>query len=121
VVGRNATDTKMWTVDALYEKKFGNLVPNLQVGYIDQKDTRGNNGEKASLLYIQGGVLFDQMMGFGKPALAIRLEQNQNKSIAGAGANMMTPKLPGLAFGDTTTSRVKRQRYPWSGLCKPQL
>jgi hypothetical protein len=30
VVGRNATDTKMWTVDALYEKKLGNLVPNLQ-------------------------------------------------------------------------------------------
>jgi hypothetical protein len=63
------------------------------VGYINQKDTRGNNGEKASLLYIQGGVLFDQMIGFGKPALAIRLEQNQNKSIAGAGANDDDPKV----------------------------
>jgi hypothetical protein len=73
----------MWTVDALYEQKFGDIVPNVQLGYIDQKDTRGNNGEKASLLYIQGGVLFDQMMGFGKPALAVRFEQNKNKLPAG--------------------------------------
>jgi hypothetical protein len=28
----------MWTVDMLYEQKFGDLVPNLQVGYIDAKD-----------------------------------------------------------------------------------
>ena len=85
VVGRNDSlstnnaDTKMWTVDALYEQKFGDLVPNLQVGYIDQKDTRGNANEKASQLYIQGGVLYDQMVGFGKPALAVRFEQNKNE------------------------------------------
>jgi hypothetical protein len=83
VVGRSGArrDTKMLTVDALYEQKFGDLVPNLQVGYINKKDTRGNPDEKASQLYIQGGVLFDQMVGFGKPALAIRLEQNQNKNV----------------------------------------
>jgi len=83
VVGRNGTDPKMWTADALYEQKFGDIVPNLQVGYIDQKDTRGNNGEKANLLYAQGQLLFDQMVGFGKPALAVRFEQNKNK-LAGA-------------------------------------
>jgi hypothetical protein len=79
--GSGLKDTKMWTVDALYEQKFGDLVPNLQLGYIDQKDTRGNNGEKANQLYIQGGVLFDQMIGFGKPALAVRLEQNKNEKV----------------------------------------
>jgi hypothetical protein len=31
-------DAKMWTVDMLYEQKFGDIVPNLQVGYIDAKD-----------------------------------------------------------------------------------
>jgi hypothetical protein len=96
VVGRGVggqRDTKMLTVDALYEKKFGNLVPNLQVGYINQKDTRGNNGEKARQLYIQGGVLFDQMVGFGKPALAVRLEQNQNKNIAAEAANQNDPEV----------------------------
>jgi hypothetical protein len=111
VVGRNRpatnTDTKMLTVDALYEQKFGDLVPNLQVGYIDQKDTRGNNGEKASQLYIQGGVLFDQMMGFGKPALAIRLEQNQNKNIAAAPANQNDPKV--TRFGVITHYYIKGQ------------
>ena len=50
VVGRSGDkkDTKMWTVDMLYEQKFGDIVPNLQVGYINQKDTRGNANEKAS-------------------------------------------------------------------------
>jgi hypothetical protein len=99
VVGRSGTgvrDTKMWTVDMLYEQKFGNLVPNLQVGYINQKDTRGRANEKASQLYAQGQLLFDQMMGFGKPALAIRLEQNQNKNIHGAGANENDPKVTRL-------------------------
>jgi len=85
-------DTKMWTVDALYEKKLGDIVPNLQLGYINQKDTRGNANEKASQLYIQGGILFDQMMGFGKPALAVRLEQNKNE-IPTAAANQDEPKV----------------------------
>ena len=83
VVGRNGTDTKMWTADALYEQKFGDIVPNLQVGYIDQKDASGVANQKASQLYAQGQLLFDQMVGFGKPALAVRFEQNKNKLPAG--------------------------------------
>jgi hypothetical protein len=79
VVGRNGTDPKMWTADALYEQKFGDIVPNLQVGYIDQKDASGVAHQKASQLYAQGQLLFDQMVGFGKPALAVRFEQNKNK------------------------------------------
>jgi hypothetical protein len=84
VVGRGVgtqKDTKMLTVDMLYEQKFGDLVPNLQVGFINKKDAGGVADRKASQLYIQGGVLFDQMIGFGKPALAIRLEQNKNEKV----------------------------------------
>jgi hypothetical protein len=77
VVGANGSDPKMWTVDMLYEQKFGDIVPNLQVGYINKKI--GN--KEASQLYAQGQLLFNQMMGFGKPALAIRLDQNQNKNV----------------------------------------
>jgi hypothetical protein len=85
VVGRSSPleDTKMWTVDALYEQKFGDLVPNLQVGYINQKDAGGVANQKASLLYAQGQLLYDQMVGFGKPALAVRFEQNKNELPAG--------------------------------------
>jgi hypothetical protein len=110
VVGRGVggqRDTKMLTVDALYEQKFGDIVPNLQVGYINQNDTRGNANEKASQLYIQGGVLFDQMMGFGKPALAVRLEQNQNKNINLAPANANDPKV--TRFGVIAHYYIKGQ------------
>jgi hypothetical protein len=92
-VGRNGKDTKMWTVDMLYEQKFGDIVPNLQVGYINQKDTRGNANEKASQFYAQAQLLSDQMMGFGKPALALRWEENKNENISGASANQNDPKV----------------------------
>jgi hypothetical protein len=83
--GNNVRTTKMWTVDVLYEQKFGDIVPNLQVGYINQKDakygtTPNYNGE-ATQIYAQAQLLYDQMVGFGKPALAVRFEQNQNKNV----------------------------------------
>jgi len=95
VVGRNGPDPKMWTVDALYEQKFGDLVPNLQVGFINKKDPRVGTtvADKANQLYIQGGVLFDQMVGFGKPALAVRFEQNKNENIAGSPPDRNDPKV----------------------------
>jgi hypothetical protein len=78
-------DAKMWTVDMLYEQKFGDIVPNLQVGYINAKDVAfqvvGTNvryGE-ATQIYAQAQLLYDQMVGFGKPALAIRWEQDKNE------------------------------------------
>jgi len=96
LVGRNNpitnVDTKMLTVDMLYEQKFGDLVPNLQVGFINKNDVGGVADRKASQLYIQGGVLFDQMVGFGKPALAVRFEQNKNE-LPGASADRDEPKV----------------------------
>jgi hypothetical protein len=82
---RNA---KMFTVDMIYEQKFGDIVPNLQVGYIDAKDVPYNYTApnvrygKATQIYAQGQLLYDQMVGFGKPALAIRFEQNKNKDLS---------------------------------------
>lgn len=88
-------DARMWTVDMLYEQKFGDIVPNLQVGYIDAKDVPSlyNNPPagcpannvcygKATQIYAQAQLLYDQMVGFGKPALAIRWEQNKNKDLS---------------------------------------
>jgi hypothetical protein len=81
-------DAKMWTVDMLYEQKFGDLVPNLQVGYIDAKDVPFNYAApnvsygKATQIYAQGQLLYDQVVGFGKPALAIRWEQDKNKDLS---------------------------------------
>jgi len=104
---------KLWTVDMLYEQKFGDIVPNLQVGYINAKDvTYGFNNAticngatntvcygKATQIYAQAQLLYDQVVGFGKPALAIRWEQNKNKdrfnfTHSGTGAGTITP-IPG--------------------------
>jgi len=83
---------KMWTVDMLYEQKFGDLVPNLQVGYINAKDVPFFANKlggvfvvgygKATQIYAQGQLLYDQVVGFGKPALAIRWEQDKNKDLS---------------------------------------
>jgi len=85
---------KLFTVDMIYEQKFRNLVPNLQVGYIDAKDVAfGYNGTPsicpannvcygtATQIYAQAQLLYDQVVGFGRPALAIRFEQNKNKDL----------------------------------------
>jgi len=103
-------DAKMWTVDMLYEQKFGDIVPNLQVGYIDAKDVpyAYNNPPtcpannvcygKATQIYAQGQLLYDQMVGFGKPALAIRWEQDKNKDLStfntGSGATTVGTAQP---------------------------
>jgi hypothetical protein len=105
-------DAKMFTADLLYEQKFGNLIPNLQVGYIDARDVPfGFNGTpgicpannicygKATQIYAQAQLLYDQVVGFGKPALAIRWEENRNDDMfrfiyAGAGAGTTVP-IPG--------------------------
>jgi len=95
---------KLWTVDMLYEQKFGDIVPNLQVGYINAKDvTYGYNRTpsicpannvcygKATQIYAQAQLLYDQVVGFGKPALAIRWEQNKNKDRFNFNTNTGTP------------------------------
>ena len=78
-VGRSGTGnvtTNMFTVDLLYENKFGDAVPNFQAGYINKQNANNINGRRASQFYAQAGILFDQMVGFGKPAGAIRFEIN---------------------------------------------
>uniref|UniRef100_A0A7C5T1M6 Porin n=1 Tax=Thermocrinis ruber TaxID=75906 RepID=A0A7C5T1M6_9AQUI len=107
---------KLWTVDMLYEQKFGDIVPNLQVGYIQAKDvTYGYNGNpptcpannvcygKATQIYAQGQLLYDQVVGFGKPALAIRWEQNKNKDFRQFNTNNGTTSI---VTGEPKNTRV---------------
>jgi len=109
-------DAKMFTVDMIYEQKFGDIVPNLQVGYIDAKDVAyqvvGNNVRygKATQIYAQGQLLYNQMVGFGRPALAIRFEQNKNKDLrqfdTGSGAITPVNNVFGRPIGDPKNTRV---------------
>jgi hypothetical protein len=74
---------KGWTIDAMFEKKYGNIVPNLQIGYIsldkthfyyDYKKDAFKKGD-SDIWYVTGQLLFDQVMWLGKPAIAFRYEK----------------------------------------------
>lgn len=78
-----------WTADLFFEKKFGCWVPNLQVGYIKLNDSHFYNNlddtvkkGDTSLWYAQGQLLYDAVVGFGKPALAIRYENVEADGVA---------------------------------------
>jgi len=113
-------DAKLFTVDVIYEQKFGDLIPNFQVGYINAKDVpyaypvvggqqRVRFG-KATQIYAQGQLLYDQVVGFGKPALAIRFEQNKNKDIrdfnTATGAINPVNNVFGVPIGEPKNTRV---------------
>jgi hypothetical protein len=81
---------KGWTVDAMFEKKYGNVVPNLQIGYISLDNTHYYqrfqwNGTAwvpdvvkkgdSDIWYVTGQLLFDQVVWLGKPAIAFRYEK----------------------------------------------
>ncbi|MGB9873744.1 MAG: hypothetical protein ACPLRS_02105 [Hydrogenobacter sp.] len=91
----NSGTAKAWTVDAMWEQKFGDIVPNLQLGYQDRKDIPVVGGtpptvtgtSKDRAYYVQGQLLFDQVIGLGKPALAIRYEKLDDRTPANKDTN----------------------------------
>ncbi|MEZ0361040.1 MAG: porin [Hydrogenobacter sp.] len=83
--GKGSSGTaKAWTADVMWEQKFGDVVPNLQLGYIGQTSLPSNLGvankkPKTNAYYVMGQILYDQMIGIGKPALAARYEYSEYK------------------------------------------
>ncbi len=73
---------KQWTVDAQWEQKFGDMIPNVQLGYIDLKDYNGARDD-ASAFWLQGQLLYDQVVGVGKPALALGWFYSEQKPAGG--------------------------------------
>ncbi len=73
---------KQLAVDAQWEQKFGDLVPNVQLGYIDLKDHNGVKDD-AKAFWVQGQLLYDQVVGFGKPALALGWFNSEQKPASG--------------------------------------
>ncbi|HAV40411.1 MAG TPA: hypothetical protein DCX31_05005, partial [Aquificaceae bacterium] len=88
----NSKTAKSWTVDAMWEQKFGDIVPNLQLGYQDNKDIGTWKDNELSIgknrvWYVQGQLLYDQVVGLGKPALAIRYEKLDDRTAANKDTN----------------------------------
>jgi hypothetical protein len=72
-------DNEMYAGDVIFEKKYGSIVPNLGVGYIAAKETHEIAGEAqdSAFWWVQGQLLYDEVVGFGKPAIAARFETMQ--------------------------------------------
>ncbi len=77
---RQATSytTKAWTVDAKHEQKFGDFIANWEAAYFDVKDINTNKDDRKGY-YLQVGGIYDQVVGIGKPGLALRYDYSEEK------------------------------------------
>ncbi len=78
---------KMLTMDVNWEQKFGDMIPNVQVGINDLKDYDGAKND-ARAFWAQGQLLYDQVVGLGKPALALGWFYSEKKPTTGAKAKV---------------------------------
>ena len=78
---------KMLTMDVNWEQKFGDMIPNVQVGINDLKDYDGAKND-ARAFWVQGQLLYDQVVGLGKPALALGWFNSERKPTTGAKAKV---------------------------------
>ncbi|MCD6490306.1 MAG: hypothetical protein J7K20_06250 [Thermodesulfobacterium sp.] len=70
-------DVDAWTVDAYLEKKFGCALINLEAAYVNWDDSHiASDGDKEDSYYwyAKGQILYDQVVGIGKPALYVRYD-----------------------------------------------
>ena len=99
-INLNSTTAKAYTVDMLYEQKFGDWVPNFQAAWLDQKDLPGgaSNNVEAQGWYAQTQLLYNHIIGIGKPAIAIRYEEDENKNYYTIDNNPVNAKVDMLSF-----------------------
>jgi len=71
---------KYYDVDANWEQKFGDFVPQIQLGWAEKKDLEygyNNSNVKSTGYYVQLAALYDQVVGLGKPGIAFRWENSK--------------------------------------------
>jgi len=74
-------DNELYAVDATFEKKYGSIVPNLGAGYIKAKETHRDDSTKpqdSEFWYVQGQLLYDKVIGLGKPAIGAKFERMES-------------------------------------------
>ncbi|RUM28561.1 MAG: hypothetical protein DSY42_08185 [Aquifex sp.] len=64
-------------IDLMWEQKFGTLVPNIQIGYVQHNNYGGDKTDDRTGWLIQGQLLYDQKVFLGKPALVVRYMQGK--------------------------------------------
>ncbi|ACG57626.1 conserved hypothetical protein [Hydrogenobaculum sp. Y04AAS1] len=82
----SSTIAKAYTFDVLWEQKFSDFVPNFQAAWLDQKDLGYAKAGSAVAqpevkgYYLQTQLLYDRYVSIGKPAIALRYEQDEDKN-----------------------------------------
>lgn len=93
-----------WTIDATIEKKYSCYIPNFQVGYVKINNSHINpiteKAEDSKAWYIQTQILYDKIIGIGKPALALRYDSTTNNNAVDVNGFSKDAKLNrlGIAF-----------------------
>jgi len=70
-------DVDAWTVDVYLEKRFGCAVINLEGAYVNWNDSHiavDGDKEDSYYWYAKGQILYDQVIGIGKPALYVKYD-----------------------------------------------
>jgi len=77
--GNSSLTPKYYDVDANWEQKFGDFVPQIQLGWAEKKDLMGTKygNVKSDGYYVQLAALYDQVVGLGKPGIAFRWENSK--------------------------------------------
>src|SRR6056297_332990 len=71
-------DNDIYAIDVTFEKKYGAIVPNFGAGYIKAEESHlgaMDQAQDSEFWWIQGQLLYDEKIGFGKPAIATRFER----------------------------------------------
>ncbi len=91
----SSVTSKAYDIDIFYENKFDNFVPQLQAGYIVNKDLgfgdKYGNKPESDGYYLQTQWLYDKFVGIGKPALALRYESYKNKNVYAVSNGTVSP------------------------------
>ena len=70
-------DQTSWGIDVMWEQKFGTLVPNLQVGYVQHNNWGSNKDDDRTGWLVQGQLLYNQKVWIGKPAVVFRYVRSE--------------------------------------------
>jgi len=77
-------DVDAWNVDVFLEKKLGPALINLEGAYVNFDDSHlATNGKKEDsyFWYLQGQIMYDCVVGIGKPALYLKYEYMEADSM----------------------------------------
>ncbi len=69
-------------LDVLWEQKMGAFTPHVSLGFVDHKDFRGKAGDDRRGYLAEVGVIFNQPMLFGKPAVVAKWSKADDRTDA---------------------------------------